>query len=117
MEDLARELKVLQSWKELRAEKGAVPEKGREAKGDRMLWDDTTLSRHFEVDRNREIRPAPAFGGEVWGPVEVDRWRIWAVDCKSRTKRLRPTDRSVASPVPSVTSQVISENFCVEPER
>ena len=69
MEDLARELKALQSWEELRAESGVVgAEKYREARSDRMLWDDATLSRHFEIEWNCEIRPATADGGEVWGP-------------------------------------------------
>jgi hypothetical protein len=102
----------------MRAESGLVGAgKDREAKGDRMLWDDTTLSRHFEIERNCEIRPATAFGGEVCGPVEVECWRIWAVGGNPPTKRLQPTYRSVASPLPSATTQVISENFCVEPER
>jgi len=30
-----------------------------------MLWEDTTLSRHSEIERNCEIGPATAFGGEV----------------------------------------------------
>jgi hypothetical protein len=63
-----------------------------------MLWDDATLSRHFEIQWNCEIRPATADGGEVWGPVEVERWRIWAVGCNSPRRR-QPTDRIVASPV------------------
>ena len=33
-----------------------------------MLWEDTTLSRHSEIERNCEIGPATAFGGEVGGP-------------------------------------------------
>jgi hypothetical protein len=75
VEDLARELKVLQSWEELRAESGVVgAEKYREATSDRMLWDDATLSRHFEIEWNCEIRPATADGGEVWGPRGSNAW-------------------------------------------
>lgn len=87
-----------------------MPEKDREAKGDRMLWEDTTLSRHSEIERNCEIGPATAFGGEVGGP-----WRSNVADmgCGVQSpKRLQATDRSVAPPVPSVTTQVIPENFC-----
>ena len=40
--------------------------------------------------------------------MEVERCRIWAVGCNS-PERLQATDRSVATPVPSVATQVIPE--------
>ena len=85
-----------------------VPEKDREAKGDRLLWEDTTLSRHSEIERNCEIRPATAFGGEVWGPWRSNAggYGLWGAIRPNACKRLIDV---LLPPVPSVATQVIPE--------
>ena len=77
-----------------------------------MLWEDTTLSRPIRDRADLRDRSSDRIWRRGWGPVEVERWRIWAVGCNS-PKRLQATDGSVAPPVPSVTTQVIPEIFCV----
>ena len=67
-----------------------MPEKDREAKSDRMLREDTTLSRHSEIERNCEIHPATAFGGEVWGPRRSNAggYGLWGAIRLNACKRL-----------------------------
>lgn len=92
-----------------------MPEKDREAKGDRMLWEDTTLSRHSEIERNCEIGPATAFGGEVGGRGGRT-WWIWAVGCNrpNACKRLIEVSLPLCLPLRLRSSRKIS---VLEPER
>jgi len=93
VEDLARELKVLQSWEELRAE-SEVAGAGKDREGHRMLWEDTTLSRQVRNRAELRDRSGDRIWWRGWGPVKVERWRIWAVGC-NLPKRPQAIDGSV----------------------